>query len=285
MELYCPARAELAEGPVWHDQALWWVNIIPGTLNRMDPSNRMIVSRVVGDFLGAAVPTRQDGIWLLALRDRLVYLDWTTGDLTFLAGNPDDEEGHRFNDGACDPAGRFYVGTLNMTGRKNACALYRLEGDALARVIAPVALSNGLAWSGDGTCMYYVDTGARALYAYNYDPADARIGEPRVVKQFSESEGAPDGIATDREGGCWVACWGGGQVLRLDGTTGQCTHRVALPVKQVSSVCFGGPGLDQLYITTAAQGYTAVQRLAEPLAGSLFVAEPGFEGTPCSPRN
>jgi sugar lactone lactonase YvrE len=131
-ELVCDVKAELAEGPVWHDGALWWVNINVGTLNRLDVRTGLITTRATGDFLGAAVPDDQDG-WLLARRNLIARLDWKSGNITALAELPDLLPRLRFNDGKCDPRGRFFCGTMHRDDAPERAAFYRFAGGTLEK--------------------------------------------------------------------------------------------------------------------------------------------------------
>jgi len=284
VSLYCAARNELAEGPVWHQGALWWVNITAGTLNRLDNQTGIIHTRCTGDFIGTAVPTHNPDQWLIARRHSVELLDWTTGALTPYAALTDPDMGQRFNDGKADPQGRLLVGTLDLKNRREQCALYQTTSDRqLAPLLRGVTLSNGLAWSPDGQRFYYADTGAGRIMDYAYDADTGQLGESRLVKQFEKEEGHPDGMAADTENGLWVACWGAGRVVRLDLVTGNITHTINMPTPQPSSVCFGGDARDKLFITTAWKSLSQDQRDAHPLSGNIFVCETGFTGVPAHP--
>jgi sugar lactone lactonase YvrE len=278
------ARAELAEGPVWHDGALWWVDIVAGTLNRLDPRTGLNTARATGDFLGAAVPDNRGG-WILAQRKRLARLDWTRGEITewSIPAVPPGPR-HRFNDAKCGPDGRLWVGTLSLEGERDACALYRFSGRQPGRLVVPgVSLSNGLAWSPDGSRLYHADTLAGCIQSWVYDVESGSLLERSVLAQIHPRDGYPDGMCADAEGHLWVALWGGGCVVRVDGRSGRILDRYQVPVSQPSSCAFGGEHRDTLFITSAWQGMTATEREAEPLAGSLFVMNPDARGLPNQP--
>ena len=275
------ARAELAEGPVWHEGYFWWVDIVAGTLNRFDLARGINQSRATGDFLSAAVPDDGGG-WILTRRRELARLDWARGELV-LWSEPGTAPGdrHRFNDAKCGPDGRLWVGTLSLDGARGECALYRYSGRNQGKLVVPgVSLSNGLAWSADGTRMYHIDTLAGYVQTWRYEPGEGTLHERTVLAQFDPGGGHPDGLCSDVEGHLWVALWGGGCVVRMDWRNGKIMERHRLPVSQVSSCAFGGPDGRTLLITTAWQGMNAAQREAEPLAGSLFALETDTRGVP-----
>ncbi len=272
-------RAELAEGPLWYGDALWWVDIAVGTLNRWDPCTGHNTSRATGDFLGAATPC-SDGRWLLARKADCALLDWVSGELTSFSATPDGLRGdHRFNDGKCGPAGDFWVGTLSLKQNPREAALFVLNAKGqFHRARSGLTLANGLAWSPKGDRFYHVDTPTKRVQVFDFDPTTGQLSQEQTLIHFSDTDGFPDGLTCDTEGNLWIALWGGGAVVKVDAQTGQVLERHRLPVTQVSSCTFGGPALSTLYITTAWEGFSMEQRLAEPLAGSIFALETQTRG-------
>jgi sugar lactone lactonase YvrE len=193
---------------------------------------------------------------------------------------PDDV---RFNDGACDPVGRFWAGTVADDVRPGGGALYRLDPDGtITTVLEGVTESNGLGWSPDGTILYYVDSGEPEprVRAFDYDTDTGRIGwEPYDLIRFPGGAAVPDGLVVDSEGCLWVALWGGSEVRRYS-ATGGLLATLPVPVSQPTCPAFGGPDLSDLYLTTAWQGLDERQREAEPLAGHLLRTRPGAAGLP-----
>ncbi len=145
-------------------------------------------------------------------------------------------------------------------------------------VLAGVTVSNGLAWSLDGRTMYYVDTPTQRIDAFSYLAPTGGIGDRHPEIHIAPKAGAPDGMTIDAEGGLWIGLWGGGAVHRY--LNGRLERVIRLPVSQPTSCCFGGEGLDELYVTSAREGLSARQRRAEPLAGALFRVRPGPLGIP-----
>lgn len=275
-------RAELAEGPVWKDGALWWVDIVAGTLNRLDPSSGMNRARATGDFLGAAIPAGP-GMWLLARRREVALYDWNRGRLLWRRSYAGlIPSSHRLNDGKCDARGRLWVGTLSLAGERRACALLsgRPPAEALCPRLVGVTLSNGLDWSPSGDRFYFADTGTRRVDRFRFSLEDGSLLDRQPLLALTGDEGVPDGLACDAGGSIWIACWGGGCVLRVDGDTGIRLEKVSVPALQVSSCTFGGPGNRTLFITSAWQGMTPQDREKEPLAGSIFAVRTDTEGRP-----
>ena len=279
--IHAPA-AELGEGPVWHDDALWWVDIHEGTLHRLNPATGDRSSRPTNDSLGAACPCR-DGRWLLAQRSGFSFLDWKTGHVTPFASIdlPFDQ---RLNDGKCDPAGRFWAGSMSEPARSHNAFLFKLEPDGCVKmVLEGISLSNGMAWSSDGGTMFHADSLEQTVTAYDFECAKGTLGKSRVLVRFPESMGCPDGLAIDRDNHLWIAMWGGSSIVRIHGETGEILEKTDLPVTQPSSCCFGGSRLDQLFVTSAYSGMSDLQRQREPLAGSLFripASTAGFSPVP-----
>ena len=276
-ELICDAKAELAEGPVWHDGALWWVNINVGTLNRLDVRAGLNTSRATGDFLGVVVPDAQGG-WLLARRDSIARLDWSSGKITTLAVLPNPDPRLRFNDGKCDPRGRFFAGTMHRDVAPERAAFYRFADGKLEQQFGGVTISNGLDWSPDATRMYYTDTMTGRVDVFDYDVATGAMSGRRPLAKVSPDHGWPDGLCCDANGNLWLALWDGGAVECFDGRTGKSLERIPIPARRVSSCCFGGENFDQLFITTAWEDLDKAARDAEPLAGGIFAVEPGVHG-------
>ena len=281
------AGADLAEGPVWHDGALWWVDINGGTFNRLDPATGRNEARAIGPYTADAVPCA-DGRWLIAQHQSLFFYDWETATRTPLAAEHHPALGarHRFNDGKSDPAGRLWLGTLSLDSATAECALFVIDPRATAPVrtaVSGVSLSNGLGWSPDARTFYYIDSPTRRVDRFTYNLATGMISARRPFHIFTAADGWPDGLAIDAHGHVWVALWGGGKVVQLDAATGASRAVIPLPVSQPSSCAFGGADLATLYITSAAQDLTPAQRAREPLAGALFSAQPGVSGQPLQP--
>ena len=272
----------LGEGPVWDARIgrVAWVDILEGRLHLTagDGETRTIT---LPSPVGSIVPRARGG-WVAALTDGF----WAVADdgaVERLADVQSDRPDLRFNDGKCDPQGRFWAGTMALDHRAAAGALYRLDADlSVHRLLDGVAISNGLDWSVDGRTMYYIDTPTRRIDRFDFDPADGSITGRRPFASIAAGDGSPDGLTVDAEDGVWVALWDGWTVRRYL-PDGSIDREIRLPVSEVTCPAFGGPDLDELYITTAWELLSAEQHAREPLAGALFRARPGVRGRPPTP--
>ncbi|MBO0774697.1 MAG: SMP-30/gluconolactonase/LRE family protein [Actinobacteria bacterium] len=287
-EVVVAAGAELGERPVW-DQlgaSLLWVDIHAGRLHRYRPGlGSEVVLELAGSggpvAVGAAAP-RAGGGYVLAAADgfRLTGPDGQpeAGPLR----PPGMAADVRFNDGVCDPAGRFWAGTVATDRRPGAGALYHLDADlTITTVLEGVTESNGLGWSPDGTRFYYIDSGEPQprVRVFGSDRATGELGQSRDLVTFPGGGAVPDGLVVDADGCLWVALWGGAAVHRYS-PEGELLAALPVPVAQPSCPAFGGPGLTDLYLTTAWQGMAAEDRSAQPLAGHLLRTRPGAAGQP-----
>jgi sugar lactone lactonase YvrE len=158
--------------------------------------------------------------------------------------------------------------------------LYSLDPKmGLKKHFGGVGVSNGLAWSDDNRLMYYIDSMIHAIDCFDFDAAEAILSNRRTIYQVPDDLGAADGMCIDAEGKLWVAFWGGWMVGRIDPNHGELIGKIDLPVSNVTSCAFGGPTLDQLFITTARHGLSPSELGEQPHAGDLFVAAPGVRGT------
>ena len=278
IEVVTAAGAELGEGPVWDARSgrLAWVDITANRLHLTDTATGATDTIELPLAVGAVAP-RAAGGFVAALQDGF----WVVGEGPALriTALPEARPGLRFNDGKCDPAGRFWAGTMAYDQGPGAGALYRLDHDGSATLVLDgVTVSNGLAWSRDGGTLYYIDTPTQRVDAFSYSPLTGAIGDRRPEIRIPPEAGAPDGMTIDEEGGLWIALWGGGAVHRyVDGRLDRVIH---VPVSQPTSCSFGGPGLDELYVTSAWEGLSSRERRAQPLAGALFRVRPGVRGMP-----
>lgn len=276
--------AVLGEGPCWLDdqRVLVWVDIESSQVCRFDPATGLNRSWTMPSHTGSAVPTLR-GDLLVSTQQGFFRLDPDTGAQTFIVDPERDLPGNRFNDGKCDPQGRFWAGTISYDRTPGAASLYRLDAQLrVTRMLDNVTTSNGMAWSNDGRTMYYIDTPTRRVDAFDFDPQQGTIANRRTVIAVPESLGKPDGMTIDRDGMLWVALWGGYCVSRWDPLRGELIGKVEVAAERTSSCCFGGPELRHLYITTARTGLDAQAIARQPLAGCLFCAEVDAQGRPCS---
>jgi sugar lactone lactonase YvrE len=280
VELVVDAKAMVGEGPSWHaaSRRLFWVDILEGNVHVYDPAGEHDRIIHVGQMVGAVVP-RRDGGLIVAMHHGLASLDLDSGAIRTIADPESHLPRNRFNDGKCDPAGRFWAGTMSIDREPNAGSLYCLDTDCQVRqVLGGVTCSNGIAWSLDRSTMYYIDTPTGRVDAFDYDLPTGRIGNRRVVITVPETLGKPDGMAIDAAGMLWIAIWDGGCVTRWNPQTGGLDQTVSIPALHVASCAFGGSNLDELYITTARVRMPEEQLASQPHAGGLFRIHPGVQG-------
>jgi sugar lactone lactonase YvrE len=283
-ELVVDAHNVIGEGPAWEvaTDTLLWVDISGRLVQRLDPASGEVWSRRFEQMVGSVLPRSSGGL-ALCLQDGVWLTDSDDGPPRLLASLEADDASTRLNDVKTDRAGRLWGGTMALDARADAGALYRIDAEGAIRTIAaPTTISNGIDWSPDGSLMYYIDTATHRMDVFDFDVAAGEALERRPFIDFGSSLGMPDGMCVDVEGHLWVAFYDGWAVRRF--TPGGALDRsIALPAARVTSCAFGGPGLKQLYVTSAADGLDAVQRADQPHAGGLFVIEPGVAGLPITP--
>ena len=283
MEVAIRSEALLGESPRWDaaTERLLWVDIEARTVHLFDPATGDDRSIGLDNRVGAVAPARSGGL-LVAPADRLALVDLDDESVRTLVEIPHGD-GVRLNDGVCDPAGRFWVGSTALDFAPGAGALYRYSTeDGLDRVLDDVTISNGLGWSTDGATMYYVDSMAYRVDAFDYDVATGAISERRPFAVIERGAGIPDGIAVDNEDGVWVALWGRA-ALRRYGPGGELERVLAVPAHNVTACCFGGGDGRSLYVTSASVDLSEEKRRELPLAGSVFVTDAGDSGPPAQP--
>lgn len=279
-QVFVQKQFDLGEGPFWYEDRLWWVDINAGALHSVNGVGDDLATISFGRKVGAVAPAGKE-YFIVALQDEVALYHRASRQIEMLAAPESDRPTNRFNDGKCDPVGRFVAGTLSMVGERNVSALYSVEKDGdWQHLRQNIVLSNGLAWTADGSTMYHVDSLAYQVTRFSYDIGTGRIGEGQVVIQVPTELGVPDGMDIDSEGNLWIAHWGGSAVRCWSPVTGEHLADVEVPCAQPSSCCFGGPGLDRLFITSAREGMKPEALADQPLAGSVFVAEPGVSGQP-----
>lgn len=280
VELVLDSKSSLGEGAIWNYKTgeLLWVNITGRILNIYTPSINFNKEMFTGKMIGTVVPA-ESGMVMVALEDGFYRIDINTGAKTFIANPEKDVVGNRFNDGKCDPAGRFWAGSMSMSGKNEAGALYRLDEDSTVhKMIDNVSTSNGIVWSLDQQTMYYIDTPTQKVMAWDFNIDTGEINKTRTAIEIPDDMGAPDGMTIDEDGNVWIALWGGAAVGCWDPVSGEMIRKIEVPAKNVTSVAFGDNDLGTLYITTARQ-YTSEEDLEKyPLSGGLFKVRPGVKG-------
>ena len=285
------AAALLGESPVWHprEQLLYYCDIPGHTLVRFDPRGGDLDHWTFDTDVASLAPML-DGALLLAMRDGLWRFEPRTGERSRIAEPPYDTATERFNDGKCDPQGRFWVGTIYEPRNPPLASLHCLVRDRLVRKRDGITVSNGLAWSPDGRTMYWSDTSAHTIYAFDFEPVSGELANQRVFASFPVKQpgqslasygGRPDGAAVDVEGCYWVAMFEGQRLLRLS-PRGEIVREVGLPVRCATMPCFGGADLKTLYITTARADRPAAELAEQPYAGCVLALDVDVAGLPAN---
>lgn len=257
-------RCQWGEGPIWWQEALYFVDIEGHRVHRYDPADGSEKSWDVGQRVGTVVP-RESGGLVIAGDHGLLFLDEETGHLTAIADPEADKPDNRFNDGKCSPDGRFFAGTISLVKKTGDARLYRLDPDlTLHEAFGPVTNSNGIGWSADGKTVYYIDTPRKEVLAFDYE--DGHLRNLRSVVSTGHLDASPDGMTLDAEGNLWIAFCHGGCVVSFDPVTGEELRRIELPCLETTACAFGGPDLADLYVTTGVH-----KTIVEEQAGRLFV--------------
>ena len=292
-ELLLDCRATIGESPTWDagGEALYWIDVKAPSLSRLHlPSGAVRTWRFGSEIGGFAFTAEGDAV--VALRDGLFLADLhgEPGEERaprLLAPPPFDPALHRFNEAACDAAGRMWVGVMfdprpGVEAAPEPAGLHSFTlAGGLRRERDTDDLHNGVAWSPDNRHFFLAHSYKRRIYRHDFDPGTGHVGEARLFAAVDDAAGIPDGAAMDADGFYWCAIHGGGRLRRYapDGTL---DAEVPLPVSQPTMCAFGGPELDELFVTSARDGLAAQKLEAEPHAGSIFRLRPGVRGAPRS---
>ncbi len=270
---------QLGEGPVWDDRngVLVRVDISGRLVHRWNPTTGEASSAATHGDVGAVVLC-EDGGRVLAIECELWRVD-AAGKMTLLA-DVETKPGVRFNDCRADPRGRLWAGTLHRDREHGQAALYRLDPENVMTMVLPErTISNGIGWSPDGTTMYYIDSTTQQIVQFAYDLDSAQLGEQQVFADIDPTDGLPDGLTVDAEGGVWVCLFGGGRLRRYQ-PDGSLEEEIVLPLTNPTCPGFGGSDLRTLYVTTARHRLSDEQLAREPLAGAVLQLVPGVAGLP-----
>lgn len=256
------------EGPIWHGDALFYVDIEDHAVIRFDPETEEETVWNVGERVGAVVPRAEGGL-IIAGDNGFQMLDTDTGELTPICDPEPDKPNNRFNDGKCSPDGRFYAGSISLVKNTGDAALYRLDTDRSCHLVLPeLTNSNGIVWSLDGQSVYHIDTPTKTVVCYGYDAESGEFEGGEIVINTQKLDASPDGMAIDNDGKLWVTFCHGACVKQYDPTTGEELQHIALPCLETTSCAFGGPTMQDLYVTTGIH-----KTEVEENAGRLFVVK------------
>ncbi|MGD7003765.1 SMP-30/gluconolactonase/LRE family protein [Corynebacterium halotolerans] len=281
-------KTTLGEGPVWdaQSQRLHWIDSRDGRIFRSTSEGTELRAWEVDEQIGSMALYEDGSAFLSALKSGLYRIDVDTGEKTLLAEIPEDKNRTRLNDGKVDRQGRFIVGSMDMLEEDPLGHLYSYTPEGELRVLdGDIICSNGPCFSPDGSILYFCDTWAGEIWKYDYDPATGRVSNRSIFAEVDTSQGgAADGATVDSEGFLWQALVYSGKIVRYapDGTI---DRTIEMPVLKATSLAFGGPNLDILYVTSMAKPPLPRFPQDGQLRGALFaitgtgvtgIAEPRF---------
>ncbi|MDF1816888.1 MAG: SMP-30/gluconolactonase/LRE family protein, partial [Verrucomicrobiales bacterium] len=251
MEIVGSYISKWGEGPVWHENKLFYVDIEGHKICSYDPSSGEEEICDVEERVGFVIP-RQAGGFIIGGDSGLSFLNAESGTKIHIADpEPDKKPDNRFNDAKCDPSGRLWAGTISTVKKEGDAALYCLDSNLNLSIKYPnVTNSNGLCWTADTNTFYYIDTPSKKIRAFDFTDQSAEISNERVAIDTSALEGSPDGMTIDENDNIWVAFCRGSCVRCFDPANGAILEKLDLPVSGVTSCAFGGETYETLFITT-----------------------------------
>ena len=276
-------RAIIGESPIWseREQVVYWIDCNAPALMRTDPATGEEQRWDMPARIGGVVLAK-DGL-IVVLKHGIFRFDPESGELSLIAPNPTGDEAMALHEAICDPAGRLWVGIINLGylehNARGGARLYRLDGDRLVECVeaAGGTVSNGLAWNGEATIMYYADSADRVIWAFDYHLASGTASNRRVLHRLAEGDGLPDGAAVDREGTYWFAC-PGKACLRGLAPDGWLVGEVPMPCGWPTKVAFGGAGNATMFVTS--HSLRGTRPGFEDVEGLLFALPAPVPGTP-----
>lgn len=262
----------LGEGPLWsaRENALYWVDILDRRVQRLSLDDRSVESFEQPDH-AAWIIEREQGGFVAGIGLDVVELSLPSNTRRIVGSVDEGVAGNRLNDAKADRLGRIWAGTIPVSCDRPTGSFYRVDTDGeIATVDSPYTIANGPAIDPDGEYLLHTDTALGTIFRFDIRD-DGSLGPRRPFIRFEPEWGNPDGMTFDAEGALWVACWGAGCVTRFT-PDGIRDRSIALPASQITSCTFAGPGLDRMFVTSAADG------VDEPLGGALFEIDPGCRG-------
>jgi xylono-1,5-lactonase len=271
-------KATLGEGPIWHDDALWFVDIKGHKIHRYTPDCSEYVSFDAPEQVTFLAPTGDRNSFVVGLKSGIHLFHPVTG-FRLLAAVEDPALDNRPNDATVDAKGRLWFGTMHDGEATPTGSLYRMDAEGVARMDKGVCITNGPCVSPDGKTLYHTDTLEKVIWAYDLAEDGALSNKRRFVNIKFGDDIYPDGSIVDAEGCLWTSLWGGFGAVRIS-PAGEVLARVELPAPNVTKACFGGPDLKTLYFTTARKGLSDETLAQYPLAGGVFAIQVDVAGQP-----
>ncbi|HEY6977588.1 MAG TPA: SMP-30/gluconolactonase/LRE family protein [Chitinophagaceae bacterium] len=272
----------LAEGPMWHNEreSFFWVDIDGKAFHEYKLQSGDVRRWQLYHRISLVVESK-DGRLILGMENGIAAFNLQTETMEWLVDLERNILTNRSNDGACDAAGRLWIGTMAKDFAPAAGSLYCIDANfSVTKKLEKQTIPNGLVWSLDNKRMYFIDTPTQCVRSFLFDVESGNIQFEKVVIEIDKQNGSPDGMAIDEEGMLWIAQWNGFGVYRWDPLKGRLLDKITLPVPQVSSCVFGGDKLNYLFITTARENMKDADLQKYPDSGNVFIAETKVKGVP-----
>jgi sugar lactone lactonase YvrE len=290
-----PSTYELGESPFWHpqEQRLYWIDIPGKKLLRADATAHTVEAWDMPSEPGCIAPAASGGL-VIALRHGVFRARQWGGALEMITTLPYDVATVRANDGKCDALGRFWVGTIDEPKASRAAELFSIDCRAgvvaVQRQAGDALTANGLAWSPQGSTLYWADTPSHVVHAWDFDLTHNTLAGHRIHLQFAAKpagwtfedrsyQGRPDGAAVDIQGNYWVSMFEGRRICCFS-PDGQLLHELETPAQCPTMPCFGGADLKTLYLTTARHGRSGAELVQFPESGAVFFTQVDVPGLP-----
>ncbi|WP_194766893.1 SMP-30/gluconolactonase/LRE family protein [Tamlana sp. I1] len=270
---------EHGEGPIWdcETETFYWVDLLKGRIQKGAWLTKKVDIHTIDQAVGA-IALHDNNQIIIAARDGFGIYNELKHTFNLIEPSPIiNNKNVRFNDGAIDPVGRFFAGTMEWNGKREKGALYRLDTDHSIHLIEErLTIPNGMGWNKANTTFYMIDTEQHCMFAYDYSMNTGALSNKRIHVQFNNNE-FPDGMTIDVNDHFWIALWGGGKIVHLD-EKGKKIKDIILPVPYPTSCCFGGPNLDHLLITSSRLVMSAEDILKYPLSGRNLLIKTDSKG-------
>ncbi len=289
IEVVAAVGARLGECPIWSvdESVLYWEDVEGCAIHRHDPSTGENTSRSLPARPGSFVFSKVPGQFVVAMEHQLVRLDWASGEVTTISDIEAGGTGNRLNDGRCDPAGRFVVGSMfgDVSAERSSGILHQIDGDGVATTLrTDIGVSNGIVFDAERGRMYFTDTPTRRIVVWDYDLDTGERHDERLFFDYTTVRGLPDGACLDVDGCYWSASIFAGALTRIT-PDGDVDRIVELPIHTPTMPCFGGPNLDTMYVTSlvADDEEHRYEGTGDLRAGSLIALDVGAQGIPETP--
>jgi sugar lactone lactonase YvrE len=269
----------LGEGPLWHQgrKSFFWVDIEGKSIFEYNWQTQEVNRWLLDHRVSLLIEEKKD-VLILALQGGIARLNLNTAEIDWLTGIEQEIPANRTNDGACDSAGRLWVGTMDLDCKEGAGSLYCIDKAIVTKKIDQLSIPNGIVWSHNDEYLYHIDSPSFKVISYLFDSSTGAIKKDKTIIAIPEEMGMPDGMTTDSEGMLWIAHWGGFGISLWNPANGKLLNRISVPAPNVTSCTFGGDHLDQLIITTARQHLSKEELNKYPGSGAVFIVQPGVSG-------